>query len=327
MSTRRTGFTLVELLVVIAIIGILVALLLPAIQAAREAARRTQCVSNLKQIGLAMQNHHDIYRKLPAAAKAVPTDIPRSGYDQGDLWLRYLMPFIEESNLYDKWQDDKVYYDVTVKNGTTNRQITQTLIGTYVCPSDTTATPYNGTHYYNYAVNLGNTDSRRYAIGGLTHRKGPFVVSSGEYPTANPPEYAAGIAYALRDMTDGTSKTMLAAEVRQAVASSPAPGMLLDFRGHIWWGGNTGITAFNQPNSANSDSIDYCENTNAQYGMACVTSSLATGYNAIAARSRHPGGVNALLGDASVRFVVNEIDLNTWRNLSTMQDGAVLGEY
>ncbi len=136
-DSRTAGFTLVELLVVIAIIGILVALLLPAIQAAREAARRSQCSNNLKNIGLALINFSDVYKRLPAAAAAHPSQpIPFGSRAKGATWVLEIMPFIEEQALYDRF-DKKI--SVTMNDRAapdTNGPLLGVSLPFLVCPSD-----------------------------------------------------------------------------------------------------------------------------------------------------------------------------------------------
>jgi len=328
MSTHKKGFTLVELLVVIAIIGILVALLLPAIQAAREAGRRTQCVNKIKQIGLAMQNHHDIRKHLPWGARCYQPPPPAVDNvtdcaQSGDVWIRYILPFLEENNLYDNWQDDRQYADGAVKTGTTmsNNIIIRTNIDAYQCPSDSPTSTWNSpTPNYNYAVNLGNTDTGR---SGTTAT--PFnSVVFGRAPFDYIGSKGAGKAYRLADITDGTSKTLLVGEVRQGQVGQ-------DLRGLIWYAPHVGFTTFYLPNTASSDALNagFCQDaSNKPLGLPCVGASATAGTPTLfAARSRHPGGVNVGLADASSTFIINEIDQTVWRNLSTMQDGAPVSGY
>ena len=161
-STKR-GFTLVELLVVIAIIGILIALLLPAVQAAREAARRSHCSNNLKQHGLAMHNYHDTYKTLPCAAMQSGT--------RGLNWLHSLLPYIEQQALYDQWD-----YSIDYHAGT-NTALIRTTIAAHQCPSDNPTKTWNNVPNYNYACNLGTTDRCRHSpLNGVTYY-GPNTTS------------------------------------------------------------------------------------------------------------------------------------------------------
>ncbi len=323
MVRSKQGFTLVELLVVIAIIGILVALLLPAVQAAREAARRSQCVNNMKQLGLAMHNYHDTFKTLPPGhSPGMPTwtDQNQSGY----VWVRFIMPFIELGNMADQWQTDRMYADGAKVNGVANIDLIRTEIEAYKCPSDTTTKTWNNVPNYNYAVNLGNTDTGRNGttsapFNGVVWGRAPFhAYAQGAASSAAVP------VYRLADLTDGTSSTLLLAEVRAGQVGQ-------DLRGLTWYGPHVGFTTFYGPNTTSPDSLasGFCNNAgNAPLKLPCVGASTAAGTPTLfASRSRHPGGVIVGLGDASSRFVSQTIDITTWRNLSTMQDGQVIGDY
>jgi len=303
-AEKRTGFTLIELLVVIAIIAILVALLLPAVQQAREAARRSSCKNNLKQLGTAMHNYHDVTNCLPMGAIKSPNiaDAGTSGY----LWVRYMLPYIEQGAMYDAWREDEAY------NSSHNITYVRTVIPTYLCPSDTATKTWNYAPNYNYAVNYGNTTfARTSPHNGVDFGLAPFHYSTN----------TTGKAYKFRDMTDGTTNTMLMAEVRQG----PVDG---DLRGLIWYTHHSGFTSHYPPNASNPDYLNsgFCKAASANVGMPCSGTSGSNPLN-FSARSRHKGGVQILLGDASVRFISDNIHLETWRNLSTMQDGEVLGEF
>ena len=207
MRMSNKAFTLVELLVVIAIIGILVALLLPAIQAAREAARRTQCSNNLKQHALATHNYHDTHKGLPFGyingnAPAVPGD------QSGLCWLRATLPYIEQSSLYDQW-DYGLGYAAGVNN-----TIIRTVIPGHLCPSDSPTSTWNApTPNYNYAVNLGTTTvTRTSPYNGVVYNGAPF-------------EYNSGRQYRLADIIDGTPTTLMLSEVRQGQVGQDLRGL------------------------------------------------------------------------------------------------------
>lgn len=314
MVRRKKGFTLVELLVVIAIIGILVALLLPAVQAAREAARRTQCSNKLKQLGLAMHNYHDTFLTLPPGACgggiAGFGDNNQSGY----VWIRFVLPFIEMSNFNDQWQVGRQYADGTQVNGVSNNSLIQTLIPAYTCPSDVTTKTWNNTPNYNYAVNLGNTDTgRTNPFNGVAFGSAPFESGTG-----------ATRAYNLAALVDGTSNTLLLAEIRAGQVGQ-------DLRGLTWYVPHVGMTTYYAPNTKSPDALNggFCQNaSNAPLGLPCVAASAADGNpSRFSSRSRHPNGVLVTLGDASTRYVSQTIDITTWRNLGSMQDGTPLGAY
>ena len=308
-SGRRTGFTLVELLVVIAIIGVLVALLLPAVQAAREAARRMSCSNNLKQLALGMHNYHDTHGKLPYAAA-------HWGYGG---WVKMTLPFIEQRAIWEKWDHTIVY------STQPNLDLCRIQLKSHMCPTDrwTFSTWNNGGQRManmNYAVNLGNTTV--YAVtpyNGVVFQGAPFQYIEG-ITVANKPE-----TFSMAAITDGTSATLMLAEVRQGQRSITGQ---TDLRGLQWYGHHAGITTLNVPNTTVPDYLqaNWCPDPAgaASIGMPCGTESgQDTGSTPknLAARSLHPAGVQTALCDGSIQFVTNNIDLATWRNRGSMYDG------
>jgi prepilin-type N-terminal cleavage/methylation domain-containing protein len=209
MRTRiaRTGFTLVELLVVIAIIGILVAFLLPAVQAAREASRRSQCQNNLKQIGLAVQNHHEAKRVFPMG---------RNGFDQKAVsWAFFILPYIEESTIYNAWDSHSMVYD------TSNDATMRTPIEAYACPSRRRAAadrnfdnnnnppPANAigvATLCDYAANAGIQ-----LMTGMTNTEGSGGVFGGYSRIVAGPIFS-GSRISARQVEDGLSKTLAIGE-------------------------------------------------------------------------------------------------------------------
>ena len=300
---RRTAFTLVELLVVIAIIGVLVALLLPAVQAAREAARRMSCGNNLRQVGLAMHNYHDTYNLFPQG---------NYGCCWGT-WLVGTMPYLEQGNLANMYDHgDKFGTDTSYRySGSRNTPVTKQRIAAYTCPSDTPQKPISGLTSHNYAANYGNTGYTQSTLNGVQFGKAPFAAASG---TAG-----AQTQYGMASITDGTSNTLLVAEVRQAEGK--------DLRGFSWWGDAAGFTAYLQPNDILPDRIyssTYCNNV--PRNPPCDVS-VTSNPTMFASRSRHPNGVMVAHCDASVRFVAQNIQKGTWQALSTSQGGETFGDY
>lgn len=304
-KSRRSGFTLVELLVVIAIIGILVALLLPAVQAARESARRTQCNNNLKQIGLAMQNHHDTYLALPAG-------MGPSGCCWGT-WQVLILQFVEQRDLYDLYQNwggnDATGPRYSSAPNTTN--VTNRRLQAFTCPSDQPNAPFGGLTNHNYAANWGNTDYGQTAnLNGVLFGQAPFGISK------NPVDQKfKGRNFSW--VTDGLSNTMIVAEVLQGQGS--------DLRGFTWWGDASGFTTYLAPNSPLPDRIytaGYCNNMPRQ-NLPCAVSGGSTP-TMFASRSRHPGGVQVAMADGSARFVTTMVDISIWRAMSTAQGGDVV---
>lgn len=295
------GFTLVELLVVIAIIGVLVALLLPAVQQAREAARRSQCSNNLKQLGLAMHNYHDTFNKLPGGNYACCFGT----------WQVAILPFIEQGNVAELYVHDEKFVNNRYSHAV-NLPVTETRFSSLTCPSDMENTPIGNITSHNYAANYGNTGYGQQAdLNGVIFRGAPFSTVGPNTPNK---------FFGLKDVLDGTSNTLLAAEVLQ--------GQGRDLRGFTWWGDAAGATTYLPPNATQPDviySATYCRNM-PEINLPCTVSS-AGNPNMFGSRSRHPGGVQVALCDASVRFIPETIDIFTWRGLSTTQGREVLGEF
>jgi len=305
----RRGFTLIELLVVIAIIAILIALLLPAVQQAREAARRTQCKNNLKQWGLGMHNYHDTQGTLPyAATNAVNT----AGVGQRRTWVVSVWPYIEQSNLYNKYDFSQPFYlpPNCVQNSLTG--VIANKVPMYYCPSEPGLQNWQADPYWrargNYVLNWGSGD---HTTLQLTTRA-PFGWGGG-----------TGVAFCARltDFKDGTSNTLLMSENRTPLSNE------WDGRGEIFNDDAAAMgfvfSTVNTPNTSAAD-ITFCV---APPGTIQGAPCTAAGNKRIAARSAHVGGVQVLMSDGAVRFISNNIDLNTWQGLGTMQGSEVLGEF
>ncbi|RCS41198.1 DUF1559 domain-containing protein [Bremerella cremea] len=299
---NRNAFTLVELLVVIAIIGVLIALLLPAVQQAREAARRMQCSNNMKQIGLAMHNYHDTYNSFPAGAY---------GCCWGT-WQVSILPYIEQKNLYENYNiTDKYATSESRYSGSDNTDVTRVRLDALTCPSDIPNAPLSSITSHNYAANYGNTGYAQQAdLNGVIFGGAPF-----EYVSGGSNEF-----YGFKDVVDGTSNTLLVGEVLQ--------GQKTDLRGFSWWGDASSFTAYLAPNSTEPDRIyssSYCNNL-PQLNLPCAVSSTAAP-TMFASRSRHPGGVQVTLCDGSTRFVAETIQINIWRSLATTHGKEVISDF
>ena len=319
-SAMRRGFTLVELLVVIAIIGVLVALLLPAVQAAREAARRTQCSNNLKQVALAMHNYHDVHDTLPWGSME---------YRRG--WQLLVLPFLEQSHLYDMWGD---FNDMAHYFSPANAAVSTTRIPTLSCPSDRPRTTDLAGHHithHNYAVNYGNTGffsqetGVTQTVGDVTFAGAPFTMKGRGHGHWGGP-YIPPESFSFSDILDGLSNTLMFAEVIQGYTT----GGIYDLRGFTWWGPAAGFTTLRSPNSNLPDIMvqsNYCNNT--PPNPPCDPNVMSTPNRPAnnAARSRHAGGVNVALCDGSVRFVTDTIDIFTWRALSTSYGKEAIGQF
>ena len=291
---RSRGFTLVELLVVIAIIGVLVGLLLPAVQSAREAARRTSCINNMKQLGLAMHNYHDTNKRFP----------PGRGSCCWGTWQVLVMPFMELANsaeLYEDWGDSSGY---RYSQGP-NLSVTARRYPSLTCPSDQENAPFSGLTNHNYAVNYGNTGYVQQAeLNGVQFMGAPFTGDPNDKRGFNSVE-------------DGTSKTILMAEVRQ--------GQGRDLRGFTWWGDASGFTTYLAPNSSLPDRIYSAYYCNDKPTLPCAASS-GTNPTMFAARSRHPSLVVTVNCDGAVKPVNDMIDLFVWRAKSTTSGAEVFQE-
>lgn len=293
MPSRQRGFTLVELLVVIAIIGMLIALLLPAVQAAREAARRSSCTNNLKQIGLALHMHHGTYGRLPsgwegydAAGKALALGNPGWG------WAARILPFLEKANV----EKNLVNYKLPVTDPA-NDAARVYAVNTYRCPSDTGAEKFvnkdeasgAGTLEFaaaNYVGVWGTTDT--HACGTLP--SGTQCISDGCF------FHNSAVRFA--DISDGLSQTFLAGERNSRLDYST-------------WVGTYGIndcsqgrivgTATYPPNSQVTDIHNFS--------------------------SEHPSGTNFLLADGSVRILPQTIETSAYHALCTRAGSDNVGSY
>jgi prepilin-type N-terminal cleavage/methylation domain-containing protein/prepilin-type processing-associated H-X9-DG protein len=304
MKNVRRGFTLVELLVVIAIIGVLVALLLPAVQAAREAARRSQCVNNLKQWGLSMQLYHDAKLLLPAGSR----DNPRQTF------VMFLWPYIEQNNLNSRNQIKTPFYDPPgTVHGTLNGLCGQ-YVDMYYCPSDVGSDLSIGNYQRrrgNYVVNWGNSLYGQAIVDPVS--VAPFSHNRGSRSQPRDTKIA--------DITDGTSNTLLMSEVLKAWSSDDN-----DWRGDIH--NDDGVFRFHTRLSPNTSAPDVIEGGWFQKtddpAMPAVAGARTSQVSA--ARSRHSGGVNAAMCDGSVRFVTDGISMDAWQALGTMNGAEVAGE-
>lgn len=340
--SRKSGFTLIELLVVIAIIAILIGLLLPAVQKVREAAARTQCQNNLKQISLANMNYESAYATfLPGIGK--------NGCCWGT-WMIPILPYMEQENLFRLYTnfgglDPNGRYASDTGPGSVsprgNRLVASTRLKTFTCPSDAEQA-WGTLTKHNYALNAGNTNLYQVAVpmgcsgGSVTdptcRRFGgaPFgwyensnLVGDATDPYTTPPSDPnngrMGRPRKMTEITDGTSNTIMAAEVIQ--------GRTNDLRGFTWWGGAAGFTTDMAPNSPLQDVLTggICPAQDFPNLPRCTTTSTAARARMGAARSFHTQGLNASMCDGSVRFVPNNVDIWIWRAASTSLGGETVG--
>lgn len=349
-SNRRIGFTLIELLVVIAIIAILIALLLPAVQQAREAARRTQCKNNLKQLGLALHNYHDVYNTFPPLFVGGQNNaaIPGNG-SFNDRWLISahvaILPYIEQGNLSQQIQGDMVPGPLAYP-WDANYQPWRTNLTALICPSDTLAQSATGKANYRYSTGRNNHRMRqildRYQWGG-TRVDGIFGLAE---------------AAKIRDILDGTSNTIMVGERAQgqSLRSEVISGVGLNPNMNDGTGG--GVTAGNRDQMAAECRALVDPNTRTYFagsfftgeaaggrwadgrtyfssiqtvippnGPSCLTDGWDGNYSLMTATSRHTGGAQFALADGSVRFISENIDTLTYQGLGSAAGGEVIGEY
>ena len=317
---NRKGFTLVELLVVIAIIGILVALLLPAIQAAREAARRAECVNKLKQWTIAMHLHHDTHHKLPFGATGFrhPSDDSQS-YPRLT-WVMYLYPYIEEGSLADRNDLTKDFGEPPFTIPNTMEGLGGLYVPLYRCPSDGDGVDLTASTFQrrrgNYVINWGHAlwDG---VFNPNTLPNGPAVAPFGFVNGRRSQPRATSFS----QIIDGTSSTLLMSEY--LIATTPEDR---DWRGDVL--NDEGMHHFQTMQTPNSSLADIVETNyltrNGDPLMPADEGPRNRQQNA--ARSRHPGGVNAALCDGSVSFYSDDISADTWLALGTMDGEEVVSE-
>ena len=340
MPRRRQGFTLIELLVVIAIIAVLVALLLPAVQAAREAARRMQCVNNLKQLGLAIHNYESSCGMLPIGRVWAP--LPGNafpGFYQGAQninWMTQMLPQLDQqvlSNAFNFAIGLEGPFDATGMplGVTANSTVYITKIASLQCPSDDTNVlrvvwPTNGyvitNPKGNYMASWGNT------IWSQQDSPGAGSTATRNLPVAYLQSAFGHRSVRLSGIVDGTSSTIFTAELLQGATG--------DARGAIWTVASVFMTRFTpnatkdyygvvDPATGGGDrvGVGYCVNDPA-HGLPCVEVPFPYYDFHLAARSRHAGGVNVGFGDGSVRFIKSTINPSVWVGLGTIQGGEIV---
>jgi prepilin-type N-terminal cleavage/methylation domain-containing protein len=321
----RHGFTLVELLVVIAIIGVLVALLLPAVQAARESARRMSCTNNQRQMGVALHNFHDTFGTFPPGGV---TNGPCCGTQSGPTWTIFILPYMEQQALYDR-------YDQTQANeGANNAFVRTQFVKSYSCPSDPlikrTMVPASGP---GQVAGLQYMTGSYRAMAGVTDGLGWFDAECGriypiqqrgvlhsssdpKYPTPFPSNYAPPPYNKERiaNITDGTSNTLMVGEYYTGPKSTPS-------RTTFW---AYTYTSFNQsevvlPPQSRQLFADYDRCVNSCPTCVGTSNPCKRGWG-----SHHPQTINFVMADGSTRSISTNVDMIQFAAMGTIENGETL---
>ncbi len=326
----RRGFTLIELLVVIAIIAVLIALLLPAVQQAREAARRTQCKNNLKQMGLAFHNYADTYNSFPPGVVHQTGQNITTGLFNNYGWSMLIAPFLEKGNVHTAVDFGKTNLTQALNNATT-RAVLQKPVSLYRCPSDpgpelndeidfsATGGPFN-LPTSNYVASNG-TYSFRNALGEV--RTGPTTFNNGMFGGVGPTTTVGPGMRRFGDITDGLTNTIAVGERCWAIGS-------VDYRAAVAWGqrGSGEASTLENTNMISLFAVGWRPMNAPQESAAAPTH--RRGFS-----STHTGGVQFLLADGSVRFISENVDHNfgnrlinsTFARLLSVNDGDPIGEF
>jgi prepilin-type N-terminal cleavage/methylation domain-containing protein len=338
---RARGFTLIELLVVIAIIAILIALLLPAVQQAREAARRSQCKNNFKQIGLAIYNYESTYSRFPSSGESTDESVSPVARRFWPVSMHTaILPYIDQAPLYQKWN---MSYHYSNSANSQNSTLAKTAIAAYKCPSNSVTEPDGKGYEYTDYMPVAYCD-----LDPTTGLRNKSTTTSSGADKAG----ALGFCRKIAQVSDGLSNTILVIEdgnrptqtggkydqstiilgyqpgldSTQMFAGEAVPGV---------WGGNSG-----GPNRwADGDNgsgvsgppagtFRVINNNNSPHGgpAECLWNTNNCGPND-EPFSAHTGGVHTLLGDGSVRFLSENLDTHTCRRLLVRNDGEPVGEF
>jgi prepilin-type N-terminal cleavage/methylation domain-containing protein len=341
LKKRSRGFTLIELLVVIAIIAILIALLLPAVQQAREAARRTQCRNNLKQLGIALHNYHDTFTLFPPAhIRTWDGGTGVTGW-RGFSLHTMCLPYIDQAPLYNT-VNFNAYFDwestpagiVGVSNNVARRK----KLPAFLCPSDSPFPASVDIGNNNYAGSMG--PSLGQYVNPVGTRNGMFnfdvIVRMGDIRdgTSNtvamaeqlvgdntngaytPGDVVRGIAFTTTSVTKWTQAEVTAYGL--ACDTAAAKANQHSHNGRDWMIGMPAQTLFNTLGPPNHK-YPTCQN--------CTGCGWMDSQGMFPARSRHTGGVHCLMGDGAVKFVSDNIDLGTWQNVGSINGSETVGDF
>jgi len=313
---KARGFTLVELLVVISIIGLLVALLLPAVHGAREAARRAQCANNLKQIGLALHGYHDVWRNFPPAY--LTRHVTGLELGAGWAWGTLILPYLEQRPLYNAANFALGFGEVSAPliGLFENRTVRQASLSIFLCPS---AGGGEG------PIDLGR-DQPQVAIS-----PGQYIASAGWMDSSQRPIQGTGIFYpnsrvAIADVRDGTSATLMIGERSRNLADAAWPGSFgsrtepASLCAKAGWPVQSCVGLMFLLTGRTGPSSDIIRGSIPGGGTPNHTAAGADGF-----WSRHPGGCNFSFCDGSVRFIKETVSPMIFRGLASRAGGEIIG--
>lgn len=319
----RSGFTLVELLVVIAIIGVLIALLLPAVQQAREAARRAQCTNNLKQVGLGVHLYHDTFGVAP----------PNGIFDHGPTWWVLTLPFMEQNNVYDQLEFKPNSFLLSISDSTNRRILHEHAPDYMVCPSSALPKFVDRGNNASWNPPVAHLVKANYvAIGGSSDHPSTDAMQLPPGPHSGGGMFVQGKTLRFRDAIDGLSNVAIVGEQSGWGVRNNAPWDVRSYRyGSSWVSNNQGPVTPRGPGTFADFNAARCYNVMTVHyqvgfktglgdqteGTGCSTPLL----------SAHPGGANVLFGDGHIQFVPESIELSVMKNLADRDDGNVIESY
>jgi prepilin-type N-terminal cleavage/methylation domain-containing protein len=342
-KTRRRGFTLIELLVVIAIIAILIALLLPAVQQAREAARRTQCKNNLKQIGLALHNYHDVFNTFPpgyVTKQLCNSTAVWSACNIGEVsmysWGAFILPYVDQAPLSNALNVGNIWLDQNLANAATRPSL-QLGMPAFVCASDPGPVLNDfvaASDRYDFRITVGTTN---YQIA-----RSNYVMMANAWDSTTPHVYpvqygpAHGIGFAnskinFKDMTDGSSNTIAVGERAYIYKNANKVGAAT-------------VIGFSGSNNVQDPSYGQKGNSMAAVGLTYngINALVGGEHDVRGFSSNHVGGAHFVMGDGAVRFISENIDYvkgtvsvatyfqdanTTYQKLALRDDGKPVGEF
>lgn len=322
-QNKKRGFTLIELLVVIAIIAILIALLLPAVQQAREAARRTECKNNLKQLGLAVHNYHDVYGGFP-----ISTHTANPGAGWGNSFWVGLLPYFDQAPLYNQWQMEGTHTGWVDQNANNGALANQLLIKPFNCPSSPMPQFGPGRGNAPGGINIPTYAGMAGTVGGISIGTNavPAAPANGHGQFGQNGFFQHYKWIKMKDLTDGTTNTICIAEQSDFCVDT-TNGSEWDCRssggnpGYGWPMGCAGI----HDRQHNMTTLQYQPG---QKEFAGRPAGLNTDIGAnMPIQSAHEGGLQLLLGDGSTRFMSENIDFQTALKLAARRDKQTVGEW